>query len=118
MNYTFDGAAAMAILASLAGWLPPAAAVIGIIWYAIQIWESRTLQDWVQRRYARKIVRLAAKLAALQLHSEANAASIELRGAAKAAAQTLKTDAQEAINSASKSVAYDHEKPKDGPPIF
>lgn len=100
LAYTIDVAGAIAVLSSLLGWVSPLAALIAVIWYVIQIWESRTIQAWVQKRHERKIIRLAAKLAALQLRSSANAASMELKGAAEAAAQTLRAEAKAAIGTA------------------
>ena len=38
-----------AILGSLAGWLPPLAALAAIIWYSIEIYESATVQKIVKR---------------------------------------------------------------------
>jgi hypothetical protein len=37
---------------TLLGWLPPIAALFAIVWYALQIWESRTVQGWLSRRPA------------------------------------------------------------------
>ena len=48
-----DLSAIGAILGSLAGYLPPMAALIGILWYAIQIWESDTVQHLRSRRPGR-----------------------------------------------------------------
>lgn len=48
--YTVDAISASAILATLAGFLPPLAAIAGIIWYGIQIYESKTVQAWVNKR--------------------------------------------------------------------
>jgi hypothetical protein len=45
-----DVGAVGAILGSLAGYLPPLAALIAILWYAIQIWESDTVQHLRSRR--------------------------------------------------------------------
>ncbi len=44
LNYVGDAGAGATILAALAGWLPPLAALAGIIWYLIQIYESKTVQ--------------------------------------------------------------------------
>lgn len=37
-------ASAIAIVGALIGWLPSIAALVGIIWYGLQIWESKTVQ--------------------------------------------------------------------------
>lgn len=55
-----DAGAAGAIVASLAGWLPPLAAGLAIVWYLIQIAESATgqaviqrVKEWISRRDTR-----------------------------------------------------------------
>jgi hypothetical protein len=40
-------ASAAAILSSMMGWLPPLCAIVGLIWYLLQIWESQTVQGLV-----------------------------------------------------------------------
>ncbi len=45
-----DSMSAMAIVATLLGLLPSIAALAGIIWYGIQIYESKTVQAWVNRK--------------------------------------------------------------------
>lgn len=89
MNATFDAGAAVAIVASFVGYLPPIAAVLAILWYLLQFWESRTLQSYMRARTRRKILRLTAQLAALQLHSAADAAAADLKLTAKVAAKDL-----------------------------
>lgn len=39
-------ASAGAVIGVLMGWLPAVAAVIGAVWYGLQIWESATVQGW------------------------------------------------------------------------
>jgi sterol desaturase/sphingolipid hydroxylase (fatty acid hydroxylase superfamily) len=41
-----DTISAGAILGSFMGLLPPVAALAATIWYAVQIWESHTVQKW------------------------------------------------------------------------
>ena len=53
---------ASAIIGAIAGWLPALAALVGLIWYLIQIYESATVQRWAAARRARKIARLKAKV--------------------------------------------------------
>lgn len=48
------------------GWLPAPAALIAFVWYAIQIYESNTVQNWRNRRRERKISRLKRQLAILE----------------------------------------------------
>lgn len=52
-----QGISIAAIVGSLAGWLPPLASLVGIIYYALLIWESKTVQEWRARRKARKLAK-------------------------------------------------------------
>lgn len=45
-----DAISAMAVITTLAGFMPPIAAVFAMGWYAVQIFESRTFQGWLARR--------------------------------------------------------------------
>ena len=60
-----DVVSAGVIVGSFFGYVPIAAAFAGMIWYSIQIWESRTIQHWWRNRQevkkARKLVKLRAK---------------------------------------------------------
>ena len=47
-----------AIVGTLMGWLPYLAAIIAVIWYLIQIYETNTVQTWLRTRRLAKIVRL------------------------------------------------------------
>lgn len=58
------------LVSSLAGILPPFAALLAIVWYAIQIRESVTVRQWLAKRRNRRIVKLQAKLVALKLDRE------------------------------------------------
>lgn len=44
-----DGVAVSGGIATLAGWLPDVAALLTIIWLGIRIWESDTVQGWVDK---------------------------------------------------------------------
>lgn len=55
-----------AIAASLIGIVPALAAVVALIWYFIQIYESATVQRWIANRRARKIAYLKARVAGLE----------------------------------------------------
>lgn len=50
----FDGVSVAAMLATLASWLPPLAALVSLIWGCIRIYETRTVQNWLQRKQRRK----------------------------------------------------------------
>lgn len=45
-----DVGAGLTIVAALIGWLPAVSAVLAIAWYGIQIYESKTVQDWLNRK--------------------------------------------------------------------
>lgn len=38
------------VIASLMAWLPPIAALLTVVWTAIRIYETRTVQRWLGRR--------------------------------------------------------------------
>jgi hypothetical protein len=48
-----DLAAAGAILGTLVSILPPIAAILGIVWYVLQIYESHTMREWRLHRKAK-----------------------------------------------------------------
>lgn len=50
VSYTVDTVSALAIVGAFAGLLPPLAALGALIWYTIQIWESKTVQGWITKR--------------------------------------------------------------------
>lgn len=54
VTHTVDTAAAAAIVGAFAQLLPPIAALFACAWYAVQIYESKTVQDWLARRRVRK----------------------------------------------------------------
>jgi hypothetical protein len=35
-------------------WLPAIAAAISIVWFLIQIWESKTVQEWARKRHEKR----------------------------------------------------------------
>lgn len=61
------GLSGAAILGTIVGWLPPLAALIALVWYVIQIGESKTVRGLFARRRERKIARLKAKLTHLEI---------------------------------------------------
>lgn len=76
--YSIDFISALAIAGTFAQLLPPLAALAGIIWYAIQIFESKTIQQWVKTRDHRKrLRRIALAQVEAQLATEAAAAQAE-----------------------------------------
>jgi hypothetical protein len=57
-----NGASIAALLGSFLGWIPAIGALVAAAWYAIQIYESATVQRWVANRRVRKIARLKARV--------------------------------------------------------
>lgn len=60
------GLSGAAIVGTIVGLLPPFAAGIALIWYSIQIYESKTVQTFIRRRRERKIAALKRRLQDLQ----------------------------------------------------
>lgn len=49
-----DVVAVAATVLAFLNWLPPLAALGALIWYSIQIWESKTMQHWYRARRQRR----------------------------------------------------------------
>lgn len=69
-----DAIGAGAIIAAIIGYLPIIAAAVALVWYVIQIWESRTIQHWVENR---RMVRKAKKVARLKARERVIVAQLE-----------------------------------------
>jgi hypothetical protein len=50
VKYVIDGVSFLTVIGTLAEALPAVAAVFTIVWTAIRIWETRTVQGWLGRR--------------------------------------------------------------------
>ena len=59
-----------AVVSSLAGLLPVAAALIAIVWYAIQIRESETYRNWRRNRRRTRLLKLRERMHFLQAQME------------------------------------------------
>lgn len=55
-----------AIATSIMGYAPAVAAIVALIWYAIQIYESQTVRQWIADRRARQLARLKARVVLLE----------------------------------------------------
>lgn len=44
-----DALSVSVVVATIASWLPAIAAVMSIIWTAIRIWETETVQNFIQK---------------------------------------------------------------------
>ena len=53
VKHVGDAVSVVTVLATLAAWLPPLAALFTIIWSAIRIWESKTVQAFLKKRRER-----------------------------------------------------------------
>lgn len=60
-----------AVIATMTGYIPAAAATVGLIWYLIQIYESSTTQRWIANRRVRKLARLKARVIMLEARGHA-----------------------------------------------
>lgn len=49
-KHVVDGVATITVLATLSEWLPPIASLLTIIWFAIRIYETDTVQRLVGRK--------------------------------------------------------------------
>jgi hypothetical protein len=47
LKHFFDLLSLSTVLATIIGWLPSVAALLSIIWTAIRIYETRTVQRWL-----------------------------------------------------------------------
>lgn len=59
-------AGAGSIVASAVGYLPAFAAAVALIWYLIQITESKTVQTWIKTRRIRRLAKLKARAILLE----------------------------------------------------
>lgn len=50
-KHVVDAVSVGTVLLSLSQWLPPIAALISIIWGCIRIYETRTVQEMLGRKY-------------------------------------------------------------------
>lgn len=66
VSWIGNSASVGTVVSSLLGWLPPAAALIAFVWYLIQIYESKTIRRWLERRRVRKIAQHHAAIIILE----------------------------------------------------
>lgn len=60
------------VLSAVMGYTPAIAAIVGLVWYLIQIYESATIQHWIAGRRVRRLARLKARV--LMLEAQAHRA--------------------------------------------
>lgn len=61
-----NGLSIGAIASTFMGWTPAIAAMVALIWYLIQIYESATVQTYVKNRRVRKLAKMKAAVIMLQ----------------------------------------------------
>ena len=49
VKHVVDAISIGGILATLAGWLPAIAALLSIVWTLIRIYETKTVQKWLEK---------------------------------------------------------------------
>lgn len=98
LRHVIDTVSAGAIIGAIIGYLPALAALGAVIWYIIQIYESRTFQHWIantRMKYrARKLARLKARQKVLQAEVEA----LTVRKTARTVARELVEQARVEAN--------------------
>lgn len=102
-----------AIAMTIAGVLPAVAALVAVIWYTIQIYESNTAQKWLEKR---RMKRKARRVARIRAESKVLLAELEaletIREARVTAEGKVAVAAQEAATMLANANA--HEKIHDG----
>ena len=66
ISWTGNIAGLATIIASFAGWIPVFAAGIALIWYVVQLFESKTYQKWLQSRHLRKLLRAKLRVITME----------------------------------------------------
>jgi len=56
VKYVIDGVSFLTVVGTLAEMLPAVAAVFTIVWTAIRIWETKTVQGWLGNKKAKDAV--------------------------------------------------------------
>lgn len=96
-KHVVDTVSAGAIIGTLLGLLPAAAALGAFCWYMIQIYESRTFQHWINNR---KIIWRARRLAKLRAQEKIVLAKIEALATVKAAEREARAKVADAATTA------------------
>ena len=61
-SYFLQATPVVAIVTVIVGWLPPITAFVALVWYMIQISESKPVRRWRHRRTSIKLARLKARV--------------------------------------------------------
>lgn len=66
MTWIGNGVSLGAIVTSFMGLVPALAALVALLWYLVQIYESKTVQVWIAKRRLRQLARLKAAVMMLE----------------------------------------------------
>jgi hypothetical protein len=66
LNWLGNIASVGAVLTSMFGYIPAIGALVAIVWYSIQIYESDTVKRWQWDRLRRKLMRLQQEAAEIE----------------------------------------------------
>ena len=69
-HVTGHGLSLLAIVGAILGMIPALAAVLAVIFYVIQIWESKTVREWLKKRRLAKLHSLRNKIMVLEHKSK------------------------------------------------
>jgi hypothetical protein len=56
VKYVIDGVSFLTVVGTLAEMLPAVAAIFTIVWTAIRIWETKTVQGWLGNKKAKDAI--------------------------------------------------------------
>ena len=56
VKYVIDGVSFLTVVGTLSEMLPAVAAIFTIVWTAIRIWETKTVQGWLGNKKAKDAV--------------------------------------------------------------
>lgn len=86
LGHVMSGAA---VVGAFVGLLPPIAALVGVVYYSIQIYESPTVQQWNATRRARKIMRYRERIDKLEAASKIATAKKVASAAVESTVETI-----------------------------
>lgn len=105
-----QGAAVVAIIGAFLQVLPVIAAVAGGVYYAIQIWETRTIQHWWNNKKMKAKAKRLARLRAQEKLIQAQIEATELLQQARSVARTKLAQAALEANQREKNDAAEIEE--------
>lgn len=62
LNISLDVIGLGAIVGAFAGYLPPFATLLAVLWYLTQLWESKLVQRWVVQYRLHRVTNLRRKV--------------------------------------------------------